>query len=78
MSDIRVELANCTQALIDDINGGCTRNSVALTYAMALFSSEKTDWKSVNEAIMKRWSVNALNYIKKRAWKLIEEKRSRS
>lgn len=70
-----IELANTTGTLLQEIGDKAfNRDSVALTYAMAMASSEPTDWKAVNESIMKRWSVSGLKYIKERAWKLREEK----
>jgi len=39
-----------------------------------LRSSDQTDWKAVNEAIIQRWSKSGLNYIKERAWKIAEGK----
>jgi hypothetical protein len=29
---------------------------------------EKIDWKKVNEAIIDRWSISGLQYIKQKAW----------
>ena len=29
---------------------------------------EKIDWEKVNTAIINRWSISGLEYIKKRAW----------
>ena len=69
-----VELACCTQTLLREIAEPLTtRDSLALTYALAIRSSEVVDWEAVNAAIRERWSASALNYIKRRAWKLIEE-----
>jgi hypothetical protein len=73
---MRIELADCTQTLLDEIGDtSFGRNDVALTYAMALCSREATDWKAVNAAIIARWSLSALTYIKERAHKWVEEKR---
>jgi hypothetical protein len=52
----------------DEIEGGCTQNQVAQTYAFALRSQEPTDWKRANEAILKRWSPAGLKRIKELAW----------
>jgi hypothetical protein len=48
------------------------RNNVATTYALAIQSSQETDWPRVNQAIIRRWSQSALTYIKERAWKIVE------
>ena len=76
LTGLRVELCACTATLLSEIAcQGCKRNDVATTYALAILSSEATDWKAVGAAIIARWSRSALGYIKKRAWKLVEEKR---
>jgi len=54
---------------------GTKRDIVAIAYAFALVSSEEVDWPKVNKAIIERWSVSALEYIKTKAWKMIEEKK---
>ncbi len=69
MSDnVRFELAACTATLLGEIaNPETKRLDVAKTYCLALRSSEQTDWKAVNAAIIARWSFHALNWIKERA-----------
>jgi hypothetical protein len=68
---MRCELLNPTDALLWDIkNQEVKRDSVAATYALALQTSVSTDWLKVNQAIIARWSMSGLEYIKKRAWKL--------
>ena len=64
------ELCNCTNVLLNEIsNKELKQKDVALTYMLAIRSSDKTDWKLVNEAIIKRWSVAGLKRIKDMAWK---------
>lgn len=64
-----VEMACCTQALLRDIADKAQHQiDVAKTYALALRSSEQTDWATVNRAIVSRWSVGGLNRIKEMAW----------
>lgn len=46
------------------------RDDIAETYALALNTPERVDWTAVNSAIIRRWSVSGLNYIKERAWKM--------
>lgn len=69
------ELADCEATLLEEIEGGQTQKSVALTYAMALTSRERasTDWPKVNRAILARWP-KGLDRVKRMAWRLIEEK----
>lgn len=69
---MRMELANCEATLLEEIaNPACKRDDIAATYRLALLSSERDriDWGKVNRAIMERWSVAALTFIKERAWR---------
>lgn len=53
---MRIELVNCTATLLAEI--ACpeaTQKDIAKTYALAMRSSEQTDWLAVNRAIMARW-----------------------
>lgn len=66
-----LELVACTQTLLTEIaDKRMKRNNVATTYALALRSSGPTDWATVNRAIMQRWSISGLRYIKERAWRI--------
>lgn len=66
---MKIELVGTTRTLLQEIGDKrMKRNDVAMVYALALRSSETTDWKAVNEAIVKRWSLHALDWIKTRAW----------
>ena len=66
---MRVELANCTTTLLQEIaDNRMKRRNVAKTYALALKSSEPTDWSAVNAAIIQRWSRSGLEWIKRMAW----------
>ena len=72
MNDIWL-LADCTNTLLAEIAGKeFTRLDVAKTYALAMraekYGTEKVDWAAVNKAIIERWSVSALNWIKSQAW----------
>ncbi len=52
-----------------------TRDDVKLTYAFALRQHDEVDFKKVNAAIMDRWSIAALRYIKDGAWRLVNDQR---
>jgi hypothetical protein len=76
---VRIELAACESVLLQEIGDKrMKRRDVAQTYALALKSSERDsiDWGKVNRAIIARWSMHALTWIKERAWsgKAFEEK----
>lgn len=54
-----------------------TRDSMAASYRRVLvvpgaLGIEGVDWRRVNEAIIARWSLAGLKFIKKRAWALKE------
>lgn len=68
---MRIELADCENVLLNEIAmKEATRKDIAKTYALALRSSEaeRIDWGKVNRAIIARWSMAALTWIKKQAW----------
>jgi hypothetical protein len=66
----RIELCNCEATLLREI--ACkevTRRDVAQTYRLAMAqTSERVDWGKVNRAIVARWSLSALRWIKRKAW----------
>lgn len=47
-----------------------TRDDVALTYAFCIRQSgeDEIDFPTINAAILERWSMAALRYIKREAW----------
>jgi len=60
-----LELANCTNHLLREIaDPGMKRRDVAQSYALAMLSSEIPDYARINAAIVARWSLSALEYIK--------------
>jgi len=65
---VRIELAGCTNTLLREIpDRDIMRRDVAKTYALAMRSSEAVDWGRVNAAIVERWSVSGLEWIKRQA-----------
>ena len=70
---MRIELCDCQETLLQEIrNKRFKQKDVALTYAMAIQSSEPKNWKEINDAIIERWSLSGLERIKRVAWKKIE------
>lgn len=66
---MNISLMCCTDTLMAEIaDKRFKRINVARTYALAIRSTEKTDWAKVNAAIVKRWSRSGLEWIKKQAW----------
>jgi hypothetical protein len=55
-----------------------TRDDVATTYAFCIrqtgtgWSRNGIDYAAINKAIMDRWSLSALKYIKEKAWRIAE------
>ena len=68
---IRIELADPEVQLMEEIaNPAMKRRDVALTYGLALRGDHsRVDWPEVNRAIVDRWSIAALKWIKDFAWK---------
>jgi hypothetical protein len=71
-----VAMVDVERTILEEIaDRRLTRDDVAATYAFGLRDEMTTvDWQKVNHAILDRWSLNALTYIKKRAWGLLEGK----
>ena len=64
-----IELSDPTGTMLQEIaDTRCKRKTVAKTYALALRGSVEPDWGAVNRAIIERWSVSALEWIKTQAW----------
>ena len=65
-----IQLCNCENTLLSEIADKIfKRKDVAMTYRLAIDSSEGVNWEKVNRAIMNRWSVSGLVYIKTLAWR---------
>ena len=72
-----VEMMFCEETILQEIaDKAFTRDDVALTYAFCRDAkeSQNVNFRTINEAIVKRWSLSALEYIKENAAKLIDEK----
>ena len=75
MGALTIRLANPQRVILAEIsNPVFKRDSVATTYAFCIRQNEECDFPTINRAIIDRWSVSALEYIKQRAWKLVEGK----
>ena len=77
--NLKQEIAKFTNQIIEDCKGGhIKRKGIVPSYAwlisqMGLYGVDEIDFKSINQAIIKRWSVAGLIYIKEQAWKMIEK-----
>jgi hypothetical protein len=70
---VRVDLVDPEGTILNEIaDPRMKRDDVALTYAFAIRQRAEMDWSKVNHAIIDRWSLSALKYIKERAWRLVD------
>jgi hypothetical protein len=70
---MHVEIMGVEEVILQEIGDrDSTRDNVALTYAFTITSREEIDVEKINKAIVARWSYSALEYIKKKAWKIVE------
>lgn len=74
---MEITLLNCEEVICDLVDDKkCTRDSIVNAYAFAICSNQDVNFKIINQSIIDRWSRNALEYIKIKAWKLIETKKT--
>lgn len=68
----RLEFADPEGHLLEEIaNPAMKRKDVAMSYRLILHSEgrERVNWRTVNAAVIDRWSVSALEWIKREAWR---------
>ena len=63
-----------TASILEAVNTPkVTRRYIAGLYGIAIrYDFGQTDWKQVNEAIIARWSLSGLKWIKRLAWSAVE------
>jgi len=67
--EMTIELFDCTNVLLREIAMiEANQKDIAITYSLALKSTDPTDWKKVNRVIINRWGKSGLERIKKIAW----------
>jgi hypothetical protein len=67
----RIVFADPQGYLLEEIaNPAMKRLDVAKTYRLILASEDqaRVNWRTVNTAIISRWSVSSLDWIKRFAW----------
>lgn len=70
-----VEMCNPQKVILEEIGmKETTRDDIALTYAFAIRQKREVGFGIINRAIIERWSRSALEYIKKRAWFIVQGK----
>ena len=75
------EPMDMTEAILQFVTPEARRNDMVSLYGTVILFGHfakppqmRADWSKVNHAIIERWSVAGLTYIKKRAWKLAEKR----
>jgi hypothetical protein len=69
----RIEFADPEGHLLEEIaNPAMKRKDIAMSYRLIVHSQgrERVNWRKVNTAITGRWSVPALEWIKREAWRM--------
>lgn len=70
---MKFEMIGAEQEIMREIaDPKMKREDIALTYAFLIRQSEHPDWSKINRAILERWSMAGLKWIKERAWKLVK------
>lgn len=70
---MRIEMADPQGQILEEIaTKASTRDLIATTYAWCIRQRNEVDFKTINRAILNRWSPHALEYIKRKAWKMFE------
>jgi len=80
---VSVEMVDVEERILREIaDPRMKRRDVALTYAFGVRqtgavygTTEQIDWPKVNRAIIDRWSLSALKWIKEEAWAYVEGRR---
>jgi len=75
---MRIELIDAEPTILREIaNPKMKRADIAATYAFLirdmLDRGYQPAWTTINEAIMERWSLSGLKWIKNRAWRLVRQ-----
>jgi hypothetical protein len=60
---------NYDDRIIEQIDLGAKRREIAEIYEVALREGIAVNWERINEAIIARWSLSGLKWIKERAWR---------
>lgn len=71
-----ITMVDVEATLEREINDGRKQADIVTTYAWAILNEERgetVDWRRMNDAIVKRWSMSGLNRIKTLAWKKVEQ-----
>ncbi len=73
---MQVDLVDPEEQLLYEIaDSRMKRTDVALSYAFAIRqrATDNPDFRKINKAIIERWSMSGLEWIKNRAWKMVGE-----
>ena len=72
---VSFEITDPIKLIIHEIkNTSLDRDNIAVTYAIIITRfGNKANWLLINTLIINRWSRSGLEYIKSKAWKLVEQ-----
>ena len=75
MDEFTISMVNPQRCILQEIADKVfKRNSVAVTYAFCIKQYSECDFAVIGDAIVARWSLSGLEYIKKRAWDIVQGK----
>jgi hypothetical protein len=75
MSNVRL-VVDWEAMIFEEIrNPKIPRRSIAQTYAYLIMTGHK-DWKPINQAILGRYKMSGLIWIKEQAWKRVRAERA--
>ena len=67
-----MHLVCCESVILNEIKQGLNQKQIAQTYRMSIASDQagawKVDWRTINNAIVERWSPRGLERVKNLAW----------
>jgi hypothetical protein len=63
------EYATPCARILEALDNGWTRDEVAAVYVECIAEGVTAPWKTINQAIIRRWGTTGLYDIKRRAWK---------
>lgn len=74
-SNVSLTFSGWVDTVIQEIDAGADKDSIAISYAMAIsMNISQEDASKLNAHIIKHWGKNTLSYIKEKAWNLYLER----
>lgn len=74
-SNVSLTFRGWVDTVIQEIDAGADKDSIAISYAMAIsMNVSQEDVSRLNAHIMDHWDKKTLIYIKEKAWRMYEER----